>query len=317
MLDFSELRVFVAGHSGLVGSALIRYLEQRGYKDIITRSREQLDLTCQSSVRSFFEAETPAHVYLAAARVGGIRGNQLFPAQFIYENIAIASNVIDACYRNGVSKLLYLGSSCIYPKMSPQPIVEDYLLSGPLESTNESYAIAKIAGLKMCSAYNRQYGTNFLSVMPTNLYGPMDHYDLDNCHVLPALIRKFHEAKMKGNEEVVVWGTGAPRREFLFSDDLARACVFLMESHDAGELGEFVNIGVGEDISILDLAQMIGTITGFKGRIVFDSESPDGTPRKLLDVSRMNNLGWSPTVSLREGLERTYQDFQERAIGVG
>lgn len=310
-MDLSS-RIYVAGHRGLVGSALMRRLRAGGYHHIVTRTHAELDLTNQEAVREFFRAERPEYVFLAAAKVGGIYANNTYPADFVYQNLMIQTNAIHSAYEAGVKKLLFLGSSCIYPKHAPQPMKEEYLLTGPLEPTNEPYAIAKIAGIKMCAAYNRQYGTNFLSVMPTNLYGPGDNYDLQDSHVLPALIRKAHEAKEHGDLEIVIWGTGTPRREFLYSDDLADACVLLMERFSVHDIGEFVNVGIGVDVSIRDVANLVAEVVGFGGRFVFDTSKPDGTPRKLLDVSRLNLLGWSSKTGLRQGLERTYQDFRER-----
>ena len=260
---------------------------------------------------AFFEDESPTHVYLAAAKVGGIHANRTFPAEFIHDNLLIASNVIHAAYRAKISRLLFMGSSCIYPKLAPQPIKEEALLTGALEPTNEAYSIAKIAGLKMCAAYNAQYGTDFMGVMPTNIYGPGDHYDLNNCHVLPALLRKFHDAKVHGEDSVTVWGTGTPRREFLFSEDLAEACVFLMENYSAREIGDFVNVGAGVDLSIRELASLIAQTVGFEGEIVYDTTMPDGTPRKLLDVTRLSELGWRASVSLADGISRTYGSYLE------
>lgn len=296
-------KVYVAGHRGLVGSALVRRLDREGFSRVVTRTRQELDLTDRHAVVRFFEEERPEYVFLAAARVGGIWANATRPAEFIAENLAIALNVIDAAYRSGVKKLLYLGSSCIYPKFAPQPIREEFLLTGKLEPTNEAYAVAKIAGIELCRAYNRQYGTRFISVMPTNLYGPDDNFDLETSHVLPALIRKFHEAKEAGALEVVVWGTGSPRREFLHVDDLADACVFLMRRYEGSEI---LNIGWGVDISIAELAELVREVVGYRGRIRFDPSKPDGTPRKLLDVSRLKALGWRPRIGLREGIEQTY-----------
>jgi len=301
-------RIFVAGHRGLVGSAIVRRLRAAGYEQLLLRTRQELDLTDTAAVRSFFDAERPDYVFLAAARVGGILANNTFPADFIRENLAIQLNVIDAAYRAGVRKLLFLGSSCIYPKYAPQPIKEEYLLTGALEPTNEAYAIAKIAGIKQCQAYHRQYGAKFISVMPTNLYGPGDNFDLETSHVLPALIRKFHEAKTTGAHEVTIWGTGKPRREFLYVDDLADACIFLMQNYDSPEI---INVGTGKDISILELAHLVADVVGYSGEIVRDESKPDGTPRKLLDVSRITALGWKPKVSLREGIERTYAWYLE------
>lgn len=302
--------IYVAGHRGLVGSALIRRLTVGGYTNLITRSHAELDLTQQAEVEHFFQNERPGFVFVAAAKVGGIKANDTYSADFLYTNLAIETNVIHAAHRYGVRKLLFLGSSCIYPKHAPQPMKEEHLLTGSLEPTNEAYAIAKIAGIRLCAAYNKQYGTNFISAMPTNLYGPGDNYDLENSHVIPALIRKFHDAKVKGLAEVAVWGTGTPRREFLFSDDLADACVFLMEKKSAVEIGEFINIGVGKDMQIHEAATIISDIVGYRGRIVFDHSRPDGTPRKLLDVSRMQALGWNSQTSFREGLKIAYADFQ-------
>jgi len=302
-----ESAVYVAGHRGLVGSAIVRKLREKGYRRLILRTRGELDLRDQNAVRSFFEKERPEYVFLAAARVGGIYANATCPAEFIYDNLAIQTNVIEAAYRFGVRKLMFLGSSCIYPKFAPQPIREEHLLTGALEPTNEPYAIAKIAGLKMCEAYNRQYGTDFLAVMPTNLYGIGDNFHSENSHVIPALIRKFHEAKRSGAKSVEVWGTGNPRREFLYVDDLANACVYLMENYSARDLGGFVNVGTGKDLSIRELAETIRRIVGYEGEIRFNPEKPDGTPRKLLDVSRITALGWKPKVSLEDGLLRTYE----------
>lgn len=302
-------KIYVAGHSGLVGSAIVRQLQARGYKNIVRHSHADLDLTEQDAVRRFFDEERPDYVFLAAAKVGGIHANSTYPAEFAYQNLIIQTNVIHSAYMSGVKKLLFLGSSCIYPREAPQPMKEAYLLTGPLEPTNEPYAIAKIAGIKLCNAYNRQYGTNFLSVMPTNVYGPDDNYDIENAHVIPALIRKMHEAKMAGAAQVVVWGTGKPRREFLFSDDLGDACVYLMESYCAKDIGEFVNIGVGTDATIAETASLIADVVGYCGDLVFDTSRPDGTPQKLLDVTRIRALGWQARTPLRTGIERAYQDF--------
>lgn len=299
-------RIYVAGHQGLVGSAILRQLQVQGYRNIIVVTREELDLLEQTAVYRFFAREKPEYVFLAAARVGGIEANRSFPAQFIRENLLIQSYVIDAAYNHGVRKLLFLGSSCIYPALAPQPLKEEYLLNGKLEETNEAYAIAKIAGIKMCQAYNRQYGCNYISVMPTNLYGPGDNFDLNTSHVLPALIRKFHEAKVRQDKEVVVWGTGQPRREFLHVDDLARACLFLMHKYDQPEI---INIGTGKDIKIADLAVLIKNIVGYEGKIVYDYSKPDGTPRKLLDISKLTALGWQPQITLYQGIESTYHWF--------
>lgn len=305
-------KIYVAGHRGLVGSALMRRLAKGGYSNIVTRTHAELDLKDQRAVREFFETEKPDHVFLAAAKVGGIVANNTYPADFIYQNLMIQNNVIHAAYTNGVKKLLFLGSSCIYPKFAPQPMKEEHLLTGVLEPTNEAYAIAKIAGIKMCGAYNRQYGTNFMSVMPTNLYGPGDNYDLQNSHVMPALIRKMHEAKTRGDKEIVVWGTGTPHREFLCSDDMADACIYLMERCNAAEIGEFVNIGVGSDVTIRELAELVARVVGFEGALVFDTSKPDGTPRKLLDVARLFSLGWQAKIALEDGIRFAYHDYLAR-----
>ncbi len=305
-------KIYVAGHRGLAGSAIVRRLSAGGYRNVTVRTRAELDLTDRSAVDQFFANEKPAHVFLAAAKVGGILANSTYPADFIRENLLIQCNVIDAAYRHGAMKLMFLGSSCIYPKLAPQPMKEEHLLTGLLEPTNEPYALAKIAGIKMCGAYNRQYETNFISVMPTNLYGPGDSYDLANSHVLPALIRKAHEAKEAGRRELVVWGSGSPRREFLFSDDLADACVFLMERHHAKEIGEFVNVGVGHDLTIRELVDAVVKVVGFEGRVVWDRSKPDGTPQKLLDVSRMRRLGWEAKTAFIAGIEAAYGDFRAR-----
>ena len=300
------MKIFVAGHRGLVGSAILRELARRGYVNIITRTSKELDLTRQADVEDLFRDEKPEHVYLAAAKVGGILANSTYPADFIFKNLAIAANVIHSAYKFSTKKLLNLGSSCIYPRNAPQPLKEKYLLSGPLEPTNEAYAVAKIAAIKLCSSYNRQFGTDFISLMPTNLYGPGDNFDLESSHVLPALIRKFHEAKINGEADVVVWGTGTPMREFLYVDDLAEAAVHMMENRSAKEVGEFVNIGTGEDISIGGLSEIIRDVVGFKGGLIFDREKPDGMPRKLLDVSRARALGWSYKTALDAGIRKTY-----------
>ena len=307
-MKLSGARIFVAGHRGLVGSAIRRRLEAAGCGNIILRSHRELDLTRQAEVEAFFASEKPEYVFLAAAKVGGIWANSSYPAEFIYRNITIQTNIIHAAYLSGVKKLLFLGSSCIYPRDCPQPMKEEYLLSGYLESTNEPYAVAKIAGIKMCQSYNRQYGSRYISVMPTNLYGPEDNFDLETSHVLPALIRKFHEAKERGLTEVVIWGTGTPRREFLHVDDLAGACVFLMEHYDGSEI---VNIGVGEDQTIRELAEMIAEVVGFDGKLQFDPTKPDGTPVKLLDVGRLNRLGWKARIPLRNGLAETYEWYRK------
>jgi GDP-L-fucose synthase len=301
-----ESKIYVAGHRGLVGSAIIRNLEEKGYSNIITRTHKELDLTNQQEVREFFETEKPEYVFLAAAKVGGINANNIYPADFIYENLMIECNVIKASHDNAVKKLLFLGSSCIYPKFAPQPIKEEYLLTGPLETTNEAYAVAKIAGLEMCKFFKRQYGDNFISCMPTNLYGPNDNFDLNNSHVLPALIRKFHEAKVNNATTVEVWGSGKPLREFLYVDDMADACVFLMENYNCEE---HVNIGTGEEVSIEELAGLVKDVVGYKGNIVFDTNMPDGTPRKLNDVRKLNELGWRHTVNIQSGLRLTYNSY--------
>jgi len=301
-----QATLYVAGHRGMVGSAIVRNLQAKGYETIITRTSSELDLRNQAAVADFFATEKPEYVFLAAAKVGGILANNTYRADFLYDNLMIESNIIHSAHKNGVTKLLFLGSSCIYPKMAPQPLQEESLLTGLLEQTNEPYAIAKIAGIKLCEAYRIQYGVNFVSAMPTNLYGPNDNYDLQGSHVLPALIRKFHEAKINNQPTVEVWGTGSPRREFLHADDLADACVFLMLNYD-GEL--FVNVGTGEDVTIRELAEMVQDVVGYEGELRWNTDKPDGTPRKLMDVSRLHNLGWKHTTDLREGLELTYQDF--------
>lgn len=309
-----EDKIYVAGHRGLVGSAYMRRLEQGGYKNIITSTHTELDLTNQQAVNDFFAKEKPDYVFLSAAKVGGIHANNTYPAEFIYQNLMIESNIIHASYLNNVKKLLFLGSSCIYPKMAPQPMKEEHLLTGELEPTNEAYAIAKIAGIKMCGAYNKQYGTNYISVMPTNLYGLGDNYNLENSHVIPALIRKAHEAKQNNDKEMVVWGSGKPMREFLYSDDLADACVYLMENCNADQIGEFVNIGTGKDTTIRELAESVKEAVGFDGELIFDSSKPDGTPRKLLDVSLLNSLGWQAKTSFKDGLKMAYQAFLQEQI---
>jgi GDP-L-fucose synthase len=305
-------KIYVAGNSGLVGSAIVRKLTEKGYSNLVFTPFPEFDLRDQARVNDFFEREKPEYVFLAAARVGGIMANSTYPAEFIYVNLMIACNVIHAAHQVGVKKLLNLGSSCIYPKHAPQPLKEDYLLTGPLEPTNAPYAIAKIAAIKLCRYYNQQYGTNFMSVMPTNLYGPGDNFDLETSHVLPALIRKFHEAKAQQKSEVVLWGTGTPCREFLYSEDLADAVLFLMENHDAADIGEFVNIGTGEDLTIKDLAALIRRIVGYTGEIVWDATKPDGTPRKLLDVSRMRELGWEATTDLETGIRKVYEWYKHK-----
>lgn len=305
-----DARIFVAGHRGLVGAALVRRLQADGCSQLLLRTRQELDLRDQRAVEAFFSATRPEYVFLAAAKVGGIRANDAYPADFIRDNLQIQTNVIDAAARHGTRKLLFLGSSCIYPKHAPQPMPESCLLAGPLEPTNEWYAIAKIAGLKMCQAYRRQYGFDAISVMPTNLYGPGDNFHPGSSHVLPALLRRFHEAKLAGSPAVVVWGTGRPRREFLHVDDLADACLFLMDRYASGEL---INIGWGEDLSVGELAAIVADTVGYGGRIEFDTAQPDGAPRKLLDVTRLRTLGWAPRIPLREGIARTYRWFREHA----
>ena len=299
-------KIYVAGHRGMVGSAIVRKLKAEGYNNLVFRASSELDLRNQDAVTRFFIQTKPEYVFLAAAKVGGIYSNNKYRADFIYENLMISSNVIHSSYMNNVRKLMFLGSSCIYPKMAPQPLKEEYLLSGQLEPTNEPYAIAKIAGLKMCEAYRDQYGCNYISVMPTNLYGPNDNYHPENSHVLPALIRKFHEARINNHHSVTVWGTGNALREFLHSDDLADACVYLMQHYNEKE---FVNIGVGKDISIKDLAHLVKKITGFRGEIIFDREKPDGTPRKLMDTSKLNALGWQPKINIEEGIASVYKEY--------
>ncbi len=299
-------RVFIAGHRGLVGSAIARELQRRGYQNLVVKTRSELDLCDQSAVRRFFDAERPEYVILAAAKVGGIQANDTYPADFLRDNLQIQTNVIDSAWRAGTLKLCFLGSSCIYPKFAPQPIPEEALLTGPLEPTNEWYAIAKIAGIKMCQAYGRQYGFNAISLMPTNLYGPGDNFDLHNSHVLPALLRRFHEAKLRGDVEVTVWGSGTPRREFLHVDDLAAAVVHLMLHYDSDQV---INIGCGSDLTIRELAELIREVVGYGGTVTFDTSKPDGTPRKLLDVRKLTDLGWQPAIPLRKGLQATYEWF--------
>ena len=306
-----DSKIYIAGHRGMVGGAIKRALENRGYQNLVVRPSVELDLRNQQAVESFFAAEKPEYVFLAAAKVGGILANNRYRAEFLHDNLMIQANVIQSAYQQGVKKLQFLGSSCIYPKMAPQPLKEEYLLTGPLEPTNEPYAIAKIAGIKMCESYRDQYGCNYISVMPTNLYGYGDNYHPENSHVLPALIRRFHEAKEAGKPEVVVWGTGTPRREFLFADDLADACLFLMEQYNEKEL---INIGTGEDISIGELAALVSKIVGYKGKITFDTSKPDGTPRKLMDVSKLHSLGWKHSTELEEGIRLAYQDFTEHYL---
>ena len=315
-----DSKIYVAGHRGLVGSALMRQLETHGYGNLVTRTHAELDLTDQMAVRNFFAAERPEYVFLAAAKVGGIHANNTYPAEFIHQNLAIQTNVIHESWRNNVKRLLFLGSSCIYPRDCPQPMKEEHLMAGPLEATNRPYALAKIAGIEMCWSYNRQYGTQYLAAMPTNLYGLNDSYDLQNSHVLPALIRKMHEAKQRGDSEMVVWGTGTPRREFLYGDDMADACVYLMNLPDkkfssllSGNIAPLVNIGCGKDQSILELAELVKDVTGFGGKLLFDTSKPDGTPRKLLDVGKLDQLGWKAKTELREGIKLAYMDYLKTA----
>lgn len=310
-------KIYVAGHCGLVGSALLRKLKMDGYTNLVVRTFKELNLIDQKAVADFFEKERPEYVFMAAAKVGGIMANNTYPAQFIYENLQVQNNVIHQAYLSGVKKVLFLGSSCIYPRLCPQPMVENYLMTGPLEPTNEPYALAKIAGIKMCQSYNRQYGTNFIAVMPTNLYGPNDNFDLSNAHVLPSLIRKFHEAKINNIDEVVVWGSGNARREFLYVDDLAEGCIFVMNNFDPtkeqNEKGEiYYNLGTGEDVSIKELAELIKEVVGYKGKILWDNTKPDGMPRKLLDISKMSNFGWHFTTKLDEGIRKTYDWFKNK-----
>jgi GDP-L-fucose synthase len=302
-------KIYVAGHRGMVGSGLKRKLEQKKYTNLICRTHKELDLSNQKAVNDFFEIEKPEYVFLAAAKVGGILANSTYPADFIYQNLMIEANVIHAAHLNNVKKLVFLGSSCIYPKLAPQPLKEEYLLTGELEITNEAYAIAKIAGIRLCKHFREQYGANFYSVMPTNLFGPNDNYHPENSHVMAALIRKFHEAKINSYPKVTVWGTGNPMREFLHVDDMADACIYLMENYDACDIGEFVNIGTGEDITIKELATMIREIVGYEGDIVYDTSKPDGTPRKLLDVSKLQSLGWEAKIKLRDGISKVYSEY--------
>ncbi len=309
MMMQKNARIYVAGHRGLVGSAIWRELERQGFTNLIGRTHAELELLDAAAVRKFYAEAKPEFVFVAAARVGGILANNNFPAEFLHDNLSVQNHLIHGAHEAGVTKLLFLGSSCIYPKHAPQPLKEEYLLSGPLEPTNEWYAIAKIAGVKMCQAYRRQYGCNFISAMPTNMYGPNDYYDLQNSHVLPALIRKFHEAKAGGAKEVVCWGSGEPRREFLYADDLGRACVFLMENYDEEQ---FINVGFGSDVTIRELAETVKRITGFGGEIIWDRTKPDGTPRKWMDSSRLLALGWKPEVNLEQGIALAYADFQKR-----
>lgn len=306
-----QAKIYIAGHRGMVGSAILRRLQQDGYSNFVFRSSKELDLRNQADVQSFFEAERPDYVFLAAAKVGGIFANNTYRGEFLYENLMIQNNVIHNAYLTGVKKLMFLGSSCIYPKLAPQPLKEEYLLSGYLEPTNEPYAIAKIAGIKLCEAYRSQYGCNFISVMPTNLYGPNDNYDLSNSHVLPALIRKFHEAKINDAPAVEVWGTGSPLREFLHADDMADACVFLMKTYDGAD---FVNIGTGKDLSIKALAELIKHVVGYEGDLVWNTSKPNGTPRKLMDVNKLHELGWQHKIELEEGIRHTYEQFAESVM---
>ena len=304
-------KIYVAGHRGMVGSAIIRKLNSEGYENLLTRTSDQLDLRRQDPVKTFFEEEKPDYVFLAAAKVGGIIANSTYKADFIYENLMIQNNVIHASFENNVKKLMFLGSSCIYPKLAPQPLKEEYLLTGLLEPTNDAYAIAKIAGIKMCDAYREQYGCNFISVMPTNLYGPNDNYDSEHSHVLPAMIRRFHEAIINGQDYVTIWGSGTPKREFLHADDLADACYFLMKQYNEAGL---INIGYGEDISVMELAELVKEITGFEGEIRKDLSKPDGTPRKLMDVSKLRALGWKASIQLKDGIKKVYQEYYKREI---
>ena len=314
-----QSRIYVAGHRGLVGSALVRCLNAKGYHNLILRTHDELELRDQAAVRTFFSSEKPEYVILAAAKVGGIQANNTYPAEFIHDNLVIQSNIIHSAWQNNVNRLLFLGSSCIYPKQAPQPMTEECLLTGPLEPTNRPYALAKIAGIEMCWSYNRQYGTKYMAAMPTNLYGPSDNYDLNNSHVLPALIRKTHEAKLRGDKEVVVWGTGTPRREFLYSDDMADACLFLLEQSEDklaslfnNEQPPLINIGCGEDLTIRELAELVAEVVGFKGSLTFDTSKPDGTLRKIMDVSKIRNLGWEPKFDLRRGISLAYENYSDR-----
>lgn len=304
-----DARIFVAGHKGMVGSAIVRNLQAKSYSNILTQTRQQLDLLDQKAVANYLKAEQPEYIFIAAAKVGGIQANNVYRADFIFQNLMIEANLIHGAHVAGIQRLCFLGSSCIYPRDCPQPIKEEYLLTGPLEQTNEPYAIAKIAGIKLCESYNRQYERQYISAMPTNLYGPNDNYDLNNSHVLPALIRKAHEAKQCNQSTLTVWGTGNPRREFLYVDDLAEACVFLMET---GYDGPLINVGIGEDVTIRELAETVKEIVGFNGGLVFDTNKPDGTPRKLLDVSKLKNLGWNPKFTLTDGVRAAYDDFLAR-----
>ncbi len=319
MNEFDK-RIFVAGHRGMVGSAIVRCLIDKGYKNVVVRTRAELDLTDQAQVRAFFAEQRPHEVYVAAAKVGGIHANNTYPAEFIYENLMVEANLVHEAWRTSVEKLLFLGSSCIYPRLAPQPMAEEALLTGKLEPTNEPYAIAKIAGIKLCESYNRQYGCDFRSVMPTNLYGPGDNYHPENSHVLPAMLRRFHEAKLADAPVVVIWGTGSPKREFLYVDDMASACVHVMNlprqtyaAHTEATMSH-INIGTGEDLSILELAQLVSEVVGYRGAIRCDASKPDGAPRKLLDIARIRRLGWQPTVTLREGIARAYEDFRSEEL---
>ncbi len=304
-------KIYVSGHRGMVGSAIVRKLKEQGYQNLLLRTSKELDLRNQAAVNQFFEAEKPEYVFIAAAKVGGIQANNIYRADFLYDNLMIEANLIHASHEHEVSKLLFLGSSCIYPKMAPQPLKEEYLLTDYLEPTNEPYAIAKIAGIKLCENYQRQYGDNFISAMPTNLYGPNDNYDLNNSHVLPALLRKFHTAKQEGHDSVEIWGTGSPKREFLHVDDLADACLVLMNQYEGTD---WFNVGTGEDISIKDLALMIKKVVGFQGKLKFDSSKPDGTPRKLMDVSKIHQAGWRHKISLEEGIAAVYEDVKQKGF---
>lgn len=306
-----DAKIFVAGGTGMVGSAIVRALTARGYRNLLIPTRQTLDLQDANAVKAFFESERPNYVFVAAAKVGGILANNTFPADFLYDNLVIETNIIHSAYTSGVSKLLFLGSTCIYPKLAPQPLKEEYLLTGPLEPTNEWYAVAKIAGIKLCQAFRRQHGANFISGMPTNLYGPFDNFDLQSSHVMPALIRKFHDAKVHDYREVTIWGSGTPLREFLHVDDCAEACLFLMNNYD-GE--EHVNIGFGEDLSILELARLVAKVVGFEEQLVFDASKPDGTPRKLVDTTKINRLGWRPRIGLESGIRLTYEWFKAHMV---
>ncbi len=307
-------KIYVAGHRGLVGSAIVRHLQAKGYNNIVYQTSKELDLRNQTVVNQFFENEKPEYVFLAAAKVGGILANATYPAQFLYDNLMIQSNIIEAAWQNDVKKLLFLGSTCIYPKMAPQPLKEEFLLTGELEPTNEPYALAKIAGIKMCNAYNKQYGTSFISVMPTNLYGPNDNFDLETSHVLPALMRKIHEAKINREDAVTVWGSGKPLREFLHVNDMADACVYLMENCIPEQVGDFVNIGTGQELTIHQLAEILCEVIGFEGKIIFDSSKPDGTPRKLTDVTKLHQLGWQYHIELKEGVRDTYNWYLDNVV---